>query len=98
METITLVNMINDGKPIGNRTKRRPKNRWRDDVINYLRKLNSEIRYSSLKMEKPGIIWCRRPKPMQGCGVRIIIIIIVFVFAMTVPIVSLKYRRYPAFS
>jgi len=34
------------------------------DTILFKRSQNREIGSSSLKMEKPGMIWCRRPKPM----------------------------------
>ena len=39
MEDIKLVRKITDWNPIGLRTKGQPKNRWRDEVINDLKKL-----------------------------------------------------------
>jgi hypothetical protein len=39
MEGTKLVKKISDWNPIGVRTKGRPKNRWRDEVINDLKKL-----------------------------------------------------------
>ena len=62
MEGIKLVKKISDWNPIGVRTKERPKNRWRDKVINDVKKLNWETGANSSKTEKPGMIWCRRPK------------------------------------
>jgi hypothetical protein len=41
-----------------------PKKRWGDEVINDFKKLKLENLISSLKIEKPGMIWCIRPKPM----------------------------------
>ena len=38
MEGIKLGKKITDWNPIGIRTKGRPKNRWRDEVINYFKK------------------------------------------------------------
>jgi hypothetical protein len=38
MEDIKLGKKITDCNPIGIRTKGRPKNRWRDEVINYFKK------------------------------------------------------------
>ena len=39
MEDITLVKKITEWDPIGVRTKGQPQNRWRDEVINDLKKL-----------------------------------------------------------
>jgi hypothetical protein len=39
MEDVKLVTKITDWNPIGLRAKGRPKNRWRDKVINDLNKL-----------------------------------------------------------
>jgi hypothetical protein len=39
MEDIKLVKKITDWNPIGVRTKGQPKNRWRDEAINDLKKL-----------------------------------------------------------
>jgi hypothetical protein len=63
MEDTKLVKKITVWNPIGVRTKGWSKNRWKDEVINDLEKLNLRIGTISSKMEKPGIIWCRRPKP-----------------------------------
>ena len=63
MEVIKLVKKISDWNPIGVRTKERPKNRWRDKVMHDLKKLNWETGANASKIEKPGMIWCRRPKP-----------------------------------
>jgi len=38
MEDIKLVKEITDWSPVGVRTTGRPKNRWRDEVINDLKK------------------------------------------------------------
>jgi hypothetical protein len=46
------------------------KEKNREYVINDLEKLKLEIGSISVKIEKPGMIWCRRPKPMQGCNVK----------------------------
>jgi hypothetical protein len=43
MEDIKLVKKITEQNSIGRRTKGQPQNRWRDEAINYLRKLNLEI-------------------------------------------------------
>jgi hypothetical protein len=40
MEDIKLVENITDWNPVGVRTKGRAKNRWRDEVMNDLKKLN----------------------------------------------------------
>jgi hypothetical protein len=48
----------------------RPKNRWRKEVINELKKLKLRNWSQSAKKEMPEMIWCRRPKPMQGCSFR----------------------------
>jgi len=39
MEDIKLVKHITDWNPTGIRSKGRPKNRWRDEVINDVKKL-----------------------------------------------------------
>jgi hypothetical protein len=39
MKDIKLFKLIIDWNPIGIRTKRRPNNRWRDEVMNDLKKL-----------------------------------------------------------
>jgi ribosomal protein L13E len=39
MEVTKLVMKITDWNPIGIRTKGRRKNRWRKDVVNYLKRL-----------------------------------------------------------
>jgi hypothetical protein len=39
MKGIKLVNSINDWNTIGVGTKRRPKKRWRDEVVNDLKRL-----------------------------------------------------------
>jgi hypothetical protein len=39
MEGIKLVKYVTDWNPIGRRTKGRPNNRWRDEVMNDLKKL-----------------------------------------------------------
>ena len=39
MEDIKLVKKITEWDPIGIRTKEQPQNRWRDEVINDLKKL-----------------------------------------------------------
>ena len=36
-----LVKRITDWNPIGIRTKGRPKNRWKKEVVNYLKKLKN---------------------------------------------------------
>jgi hypothetical protein len=38
-EDIELVKKITNWNPTGLRTKGRPKNRWRDEVMNYLKKM-----------------------------------------------------------
>jgi hypothetical protein len=39
MEDIKLIKEIIDWSPVGVRTNRRPKNRWRDEVIKELKKI-----------------------------------------------------------
>ena len=39
MECNKLVNNMNDWNPLGVKTKRRPKKRWRDEVVNDLKRL-----------------------------------------------------------
>jgi hypothetical protein len=43
MEDMKLVKKVTDLKPVGVRTKRRPKNRWSDEVVNGLKKLKLRI-------------------------------------------------------
>ena len=62
MEGVKLGKKMTDRNPIGLRTKGRPKNRWRDEVINDLKKLNCEILANTSKVEKGGMIWGRGSK------------------------------------
>jgi len=43
MEDIKLLQEITCCRPTGVRNEGRPKNRWKDEVINDLKKLNREI-------------------------------------------------------
>jgi hypothetical protein len=70
MEDIKLVIKITDWNPTGIRTKERSKNKWSDEVINYLKKLKLSNWIQLVKVEKAGMSWCRRAKPMYGCRVR----------------------------
>jgi hypothetical protein len=70
MEYIKLVENITDWNPIGLRNKGRTENRWRDEVINYLKKLKLRNCSQISKIEAPEIIWCVRPNLMEGCIVR----------------------------
>jgi hypothetical protein len=53
---------------IGMRSKGRSKNRWRDEVLNDLKRLNVK-NWTYLVKEKPGMNWCRRPNPTKGFSV-----------------------------
>ena len=64
MEYIKLVKKITDWNSIGIRTRGRPNNRWSDEVICDLKKVELRIGSSWLRIEKPGRIWCRRSRPM----------------------------------
>ena len=68
MADIKLVKKVSIWKPIEVRTEGWPKNRWRDEVINDLKKPKLRICFQSSKIEKSEMIWCRRPKLMQGCS------------------------------
>jgi len=62
MEDVKLVKKITDWNAIGLRAKGRLKNRWREEVINDIKKLNCEMLANTSKVEKPGMIWSRGPK------------------------------------
>jgi len=65
MEDTKLVKKVTVWKLIEVRTEGRTKNRWRDEVINDLKKLKQRIWIQIVKdRKKPEMIWCRRPKPM----------------------------------
>jgi len=35
-----------------------------------MKETKTEIGAKSSKIEKPGMIWCRRPEPIEGCSGR----------------------------
>ena len=47
---------INDWNSIGTRTKGRPNNRWKDEVINDIKKITEKLEPNYLNIEKPGKI------------------------------------------
>jgi hypothetical protein len=57
------VRKITEWNPIGMRSKGRPRDRWKDEVVNDLKKLKVKN-----WTEKHGMNWCRRPKPTKGCS------------------------------
>jgi hypothetical protein len=62
LEDTKLVKRNTDWNRIGIRTKGRPKNRWRDEVINNVKKLRMRKCFQLVKdREQPGMILCRRP-------------------------------------
>ena len=64
IEDIKLVKKIIDLNPIGVRTKRPTKNRWRDEVINDLKKLKLRNWNQILKDRRAWNDQVQGPKPM----------------------------------
>ena len=66
MEDIKPVKNINDWNPIGVRTKRRPKKRWRDEVINDLKRLKLRNWSQTVKDRKVWKDLVQKTKPQVG--------------------------------
>jgi hypothetical protein len=73
MEDVKLAKKITDWNPTGLRAKGRPKDRWRDEVINYLKKLKLRNFSQHFTSRKAWNDLEQRTKTMWGWGVRIII-------------------------
>ena len=69
MEETKTVRKIKEWNPIGKSSKERPENRWKDELLNGLQTLKVKNSHISLKTERPGVTWCRRPKYTKGCSV-----------------------------
>ena len=54
---------ITEWNAIGMRSKGRPKNRRRDEVLNGLKTLKAKNWTYLVKDRTAGVNWCRRPKP-----------------------------------
>jgi len=65
MEDMKLVKKINDWNAIGVRTKGRRKNRWRDEMVSDLKKLNLRIWSQMVKDRKA---WNDLMQKTISCG------------------------------
>jgi hypothetical protein len=69
-EDIKLVKEITDGRTVGVRTTERPKNRWRDEVMNELKKPKLRNWSFILKDRKVSNDLVQKTKVVYGCSVR----------------------------
>jgi hypothetical protein len=70
MEKIETVRKITEWNPIGMKSKGHPKNRWRDEVLNDLKKLGVMNWTCLVKDRKAWYELIRRQQPTKGCSVR----------------------------
>jgi hypothetical protein len=66
MKDIKLVKKITNWNPIGIRTKGRPNNRWRDEVMNALKKLKRRNQNQLVKDRKEWDDLVQKTKALEG--------------------------------
>jgi len=59
-----------DWKPMGNRPVGRPRQRWQEDVMEYLKNSKLKTGRRQLGIEELGETWLRRAKPTKGCSAK----------------------------
>jgi hypothetical protein len=59
-----------DWKPMGTRPVGKPRQRWREDVMEDLKSWKSKTGRIQLRIQELGETWLRRRKPTKGCSAK----------------------------
>ena len=69
MDQVRPTRKLLDWRPMGTRPIGKPRQRWQDDVMEDLKKAESNGR-RRLRVEELGETWLRRRKPTNGCSAK----------------------------